>query len=43
MKRDDAAKGDAASDEERKSPLTPRLRAAYKLEAIGSLASGLAN
>ncbi len=40
MTRDDAAKGD---DEERKSPLTPRLRAAYKLEAIGSLASGLAH
>lgn len=42
MKRDDGATGESA-DEERKSPLTPRLRAAYKLEAIGSLASGLAH
>ena len=42
MSRDDAKRGEAAEDE-RTSTLTPRLRAAYKLEAIGSLASGLAH
>ena len=39
----DDAKGGEAAEDERTSALTPRLRAAYKLEAIGSLASGLAH
>lgn len=42
MKRDDTSSTDSREDE-RKSTLTPRLRAAHKLEAIGSLASGLAH
>lgn len=42
LSRDDA-KPNETPDDERTSALTPRLRAAYKLEAIGSLASGLAH
>lgn len=42
MSSDDEKRGDS-SDDERVSTLSPRLRAAYKLEAIGSLASGLAH
>jgi len=42
VSRDDGKRNDVSEDE-RASALTPRLRAAYKLEAIGSLASGLAH
>jgi signal transduction histidine kinase len=42
LSRDDVKRNEL-SDDDRASTLTPRLRAAYKLEAIGSLASGLAH
>jgi signal transduction histidine kinase len=42
VKRDDPSSGEVR-EEERKSTLSPRLRAAHKLEAIGNLASGLAH
>ncbi len=42
LSRDDVKRSEPTEDE-RTSTLSPRLRAAYKLEAIGSLASGLAH
>jgi signal transduction histidine kinase len=42
LSRDDGKRSEPTEDE-RVSTLSPRLRAAYKLEAIGSLASGLAH